>query len=80
MTRSSSDYYLGDSQVIGWAANQAIGATLPNLNAGIVRSIPILYPPLPIQHKIAAILSAYDDLIEVNTRRIALLEEMARAV
>ena len=78
MTRSSSYYYLGDSQVIGWAANQAIGATLPNLNAGIVRSIPILYPPLPIQHKIAAILSAYDDLIEVNTRRIALLEEMAR--
>jgi type I restriction enzyme S subunit len=35
-------------------------------------------PPLPTQRKIAAILSAYDDLIENNTRRIALLEEMAR--
>jgi len=73
-------YYLGDSQVIGWVANQAIGATLPNLNASIIRSIPISYPPLPIQRKIAAILSAYDDLIEVNTRRIALLEEMARGL
>lgn len=36
------------------------------------------HPPLPIQRKIAAILSAYDDLIENNTRRIEILEEMAR--
>ena len=34
-------------------------------------------PELPIQKKIAAILSAYDDLIENNQRRIALLEKMA---
>jgi type I restriction enzyme S subunit len=37
-------------------------------------------PPLPIQRKIAGILSAYDDLIENNTRRIAILEEMARTL
>jgi type I restriction enzyme S subunit len=37
-------------------------------------------PPLPVQRKIAAILSAYDDLIENNTRRIAVLEEMAHAL
>lgn len=36
----------------------------------------ILTPPLPIQRKIAAVLSAYDDLIENNNRRIALLEKM----
>ena len=35
---------------------------------------------LPIQHRIASILSAYDDLIENNTRRIAILEEMARRI
>jgi type I restriction enzyme S subunit len=58
--------------------NQAIGATMPNLNTSIVRSIPITYPPLPTQRKIAAILSAYDDLIENNTRRIAILEQMAQ--
>ncbi|WP_231363231.1 MULTISPECIES: restriction endonuclease subunit S [unclassified Thioalkalivibrio] len=38
--------------------------------------IPI--PPLGTQHRIASILSAYDDLIENNTRRIEILEEMAR--
>jgi type I restriction enzyme, S subunit len=36
------------------------------------------FPPLPIQRKIAAILSAYDDLIENNLRRIKILEEMAQ--
>ena len=38
------------------------------------------HPPLPIQRKIAGILSAYDDLIENNTRRIEILEEMARSI
>ena len=38
--------------------------------------IPI--PSLPTQHKIAAILSAYDDVIENNQRRIKILEEMAQ--
>ena len=37
-------------------------------------------PPLPIQRKIAAVLSTYDDLIENNTRRIEILEEMAQAI
>ena len=35
-------------------------------------------PPLPTQQKIAAILSAYDDLIENNLRRIKILEAMAQ--
>jgi type I restriction enzyme S subunit len=37
-------------------------------------------PPLPIQHKIAEVLSAYDDLIEVNTRRIRILEQITKTV
>jgi type I restriction enzyme S subunit len=37
-------------------------------------------PPFPTQRKIAAILSAYDDLIENNTRRIKILEDMAQAL
>jgi type I restriction enzyme S subunit len=44
-----------------------------------VRSLPIqVLPPLPIQRRIAGILSAYDDLIENSQRRIKILEEMAR--
>ncbi len=37
-------------------------------------------PPLPTQRKIASILSAYDDLIENNTRRIKILEGMAATI
>ena len=37
-------------------------------------------PPLAVQRRIASILSTYDDLIENNTRRIAILEEMARRI
>lgn len=37
-------------------------------------------PPLPTQQRIASILGAYDDLIEVNRRRVAVLEEMAQGL
>lgn len=73
-------YYLRQEKVVGWIANQAVGATMPNLNTSILRSVPILYPPLPIQRRIAGILSAYDELIENNQQRINILEEMARSL
>lgn len=44
------------------------------------RTLLVPLPPLPMQRKIAAILSAYDDLIENNSRRIKLLEKMAQRV
>ena len=40
----------------------------------------IFCPPMQVQHKIAAILSTYDDLIENNTRRIKILEDMAQTL
>jgi type I restriction enzyme S subunit len=73
-------YYLRQESVIGWISNQAVGATLPNLNTGILRSVPVRVPPLPVQRRIVGILSTYDDLIENNRRRIKLLEEMARSL
>ncbi len=42
--------------------------------------LPVPLPPLPIQRKIASVLSAYDDLIENNSRRIEILEEMAQRI
>jgi type I restriction enzyme S subunit len=55
------------------------GATVPHVNMSDIRALPLPdLPTLDIQRKIGVILSAYDDLIEVNTRRIAILEEMAR--
>jgi len=56
------------------------GAAQPQANAQVLTSFPIMLPPLPTQCKIAAVLSAYDDLIENNTRRIRILEQMAQAV
>jgi type I restriction enzyme S subunit len=57
------------------------GAITPHLNMRDIRALPVgQLPSLPVQERIAAILSAYDDLIEVNTRRIAILEEMARRI
>jgi type I restriction enzyme S subunit len=73
-------YYLQQNEIVGWITNQAVGATMPNLNTAILRKLPIRYPPLPIQKRIADILSAYDDLIENNQKRIQILEEMARAL
>ena len=57
---------------------QAQGAAQQNLNAGQIRSFEIPYFDLESQQKIASMFSAYDDLIENNNRRIAILEEMAR--
>ena len=57
---------------------QAGGAATPILNKTAFSNIEIPLPPLPIQKRIAGILSAYDDLIAVNTRRIEALEEMAQ--
>lgn len=73
-------YYLRDAKVIEGIAKQAVGATMPNLNTSILRSIPVSYPSLREQQKIVAILSAYDDLIENNTRRIQILEEMVQCI
>ena len=73
-------YYLKQDEVVSWITNQAVGATMPNLNTGILRSVPVRLPPLPIQRRIASILSAYDELIENNQRRIKILESMARGL
>lgn len=56
------------------------GVTTKFLTLSILNEFELELPPLPPQRKIASILSAYDDLIENNTRRIQILEEMARAL
>jgi type I restriction enzyme S subunit len=54
------------------------GSAQPLLTHSYIKPIELKFPPLPIQKKIAAILSAYDDLIENNLKQIRLLEEMAQ--
>ncbi len=45
-----------------------------------IKDLEIPAPSLPTQRKIAAILGAYDDLIENNTQHIKILEEMTQAL
>lgn len=59
---------------------QAQGAAQQNLNQDKIKDFEIPCPSLSTQRRIASVLSAYDDLIESNTRRIAILEEMARRI
>jgi type I restriction enzyme S subunit len=66
----------GRSQVISISS----GAAVTTISGTKLSSLHVPYPSLPIQRKIAAILSIYDDLIENNTRRIQILEEMAQAI
>jgi type I restriction enzyme S subunit len=79
--RLSSDYlsyYFCTSGHKDWMeAVCSFGATMTTLNQGIVRRITLPLPPVVIQQKISAVLSAYDELIDSNMRQIDLLERMA---
>jgi type I restriction enzyme S subunit len=57
-----------------------LGTGQPNLSPKMIGGHSIPLPPMPTQRRIAEILSAYDDLIEVNARRIRILEGMAQSV
>ena len=64
----------------GKVKNFASGSAQPQIPIIDLQEVEIAIPPLPTQHKIAAVLSVYDDLIENNIRRIEILEEMARTI
>jgi type I restriction enzyme S subunit len=51
---------------------------VPHINLGTLKDFEVPVPDLSTQERIVSILSAYDDLIENNRRRIALLEQAAR--
>src|SRR6266496_3527933 len=61
-------------------AHQNGAGAVPGVNRNALHLLPVRIPLPSIQRKIASILSAYDNLIENNTRRITILEEMARAL
>jgi len=58
----------------------ASGTATPIVNKSVFSNIGVAVPPLPTQHKIAAILSTYDNLIGNNLRRIEILEEMSQLI
>jgi type I restriction enzyme S subunit len=56
------------------------GSATKFLTMGLLSNLELPLPDLPTQRKIAGILSAYDDLIENNLRRIKILEQMAQSL
>ena len=56
------------------------GSAQPQITITNLSSKQFIKPPLPTQRRIAGILSAYDELIENNQRRIRILEDMARSL
>jgi type I restriction enzyme S subunit len=66
----------GKAQVAG----RLVGAAQQVFNTQTAAELEIPAPPLPVQRRIAGILSPYDELIENSQRRIKILEAMARAL
>jgi len=69
-------YLLTDAKLSRYAG----GAAQPLVTQTVLKQVEVNVPPLPVQRRIAGILSAYDDLIENSQRRIRILETMARAL
>lgn len=70
-SRSFHDYIISCAR---GSANQV------RMAIGLLKEMPVEVPPLPMQQRIAGILSAYDVLIENSQRRIKILESMACAL
>jgi type I restriction enzyme, S subunit len=73
-------YYFRSPSTMRRIEDLALRAGVPHINLSILRSFPIELPGLHLQRRIASFLATYDDLMEVNRRRIAILEEMARRI
>lgn len=73
-------YHLSSPRNVEWIKRHAVGATMPNLNTGILANIPLLVPSPHIQRAIAHILGTLDDKIELNRRMNETMEGMAQAL
>lgn len=63
-----------------WLVRHAVGATMPNLNTGILSDVPINLPPISVQREIAAILGSLDDRITLLRETNTTLEAIAQAL
>jgi len=73
-------YQLSSNKMVKTMQNINISVGVPNLNLTTTRKLSLVLPPLDEQHRIASILSAFDDKIELNNKINKTLEEMAQAI
>ena len=75
-------YYFSQNQELRSAAEKSMSGASGRQRAVIssLSEFECEFPQLPVQKRIAGILSAYDELIENTQQRIKILESMARAL
>ena len=73
-------YFIASQDFIDYSTNISSGTRMPRASWKVLSESEWYFPPLSTQRKIASILTAYDELIENNLRRIKILEEMAQAL
>lgn len=73
-------YYFCLEEVRQFVRNIAVGATMPSINTKLLGEVPVSVPSIQTQRRIAAILSALDDKIELNNKINVNLEQQAQAV
>ena len=71
-------YYMSSREAVQRILNFTSSSGVPHINLKILRNFEVPVPPVERQISIASTLSAYDDQIENNQRRIQLLEQSAR--
>ncbi|MCL2322257.1 MAG: restriction endonuclease subunit S [Oscillospiraceae bacterium] len=71
-------YLLTENSFVNYLALVAKGSNYPAVDTNDFKNAKVTVPDSPTQNRIASILSTYDDAIENNNRRIALLEKAAR--
>jgi type I restriction enzyme S subunit len=73
-------YFFSQEGIREQIRSQAGGSSQPIFNFTTLKNFEIELPSISDQKKVVAILSAYDDLIENNLKRIKILEEMAQMI
>lgn len=71
---------LRQPEIKEWLVRHAVGATMPNLNTGILSAVPIYLPPLRIQFEIADMLDSLDNRITLLRETNTTLEAIAQAL
>lgn len=73
-------FVLADQTSIDWLKAHAVGAVMPNLNESVLRMFPFRLPPIKLQKRIASILGALDDKIELNRQTSETLQATVKAL
>lgn len=73
-------YALGLAESRKWIVQHAVGATMLNLNTGILGGVPISVPSISVQRGIAEVLGALDDKIAANVQALDAASSLAIAL